>query len=600
MIFFAVLAPALFGTAGIAIEGGRVFVEYRRVQAAADMAAIVGAQALPCTTSNSGCVAKAETQACDYASKNGFSGCTAGGTTASAATANVPPLSCSPYDFIDYGNGSNNAKCKSSVAPTSYYYIEVKLSNSLGTVPIFNIPVTLSAHAVARKGPRTSGDFAIMTLDPNTPLNMGGNATVQVVGSVFGQGGVQAGGSAYAIACQGGWYAADGGVNGVNTNSTGSVTFAPAGCSAGKDTSPNTVSGVPEQNDPYAGGSPPPVDGSFPNCTECTQAGWWYDLSKQQWKQGGDITGTAELFPGKYGSLDLKNSTTIYFNPGVYTFTGDFYTEHATMCVYGAPDCNDGNQSLSGGCSQTAFNTGTTLGDQWYAACSPYGYFDTNRPANGPQLDVPTFTDGRPLNGVTIYLPSGSGGLKMRGNGGKDGKVYLAAPNPCPGTGTSYTAGSLPAVSMPAGSVSGTFSYLNAYTQNNFNLPRGMSSSTAGTVYPSYDFSLQGECNSTALVWANEMVQPQHLHFVFYDLSTSAQKINGASSQNYTGIMYAPKTSLSVLGAGKGGGGTPWIDGQLITNDISFSGSSYDDVSYRPCAPGPDSCGSGLGTQLVQ
>jgi hypothetical protein len=56
---------------------------------------------------------------------------------------------CSPYDFIDYGNGSSNASCKSASAPTSYSYIEVRLQKNFGNVPIFNIPVTLSAHAVA-------------------------------------------------------------------------------------------------------------------------------------------------------------------------------------------------------------------------------------------------------------------------------------------------------------------------------------------------------------------------------------------------------------------------------------------------------------------
>ena len=155
MIFFAILSSALFGTAGLAIEGGRSFVEFRRLQSAADMAAVVGAQGLPCTTTDTTCITNAETLACTYATSNGFSGCTAGGS--SAPSANVPPTSCSPYDFIDYGNGATNSHCQTASSPTYYSYIEVKLTDNLGTVPIFNVPVTLSAHAVAKRGPQIPG-----------------------------------------------------------------------------------------------------------------------------------------------------------------------------------------------------------------------------------------------------------------------------------------------------------------------------------------------------------------------------------------------------------------------------------------------------------
>src|SRR5579863_10549124 len=98
MIMIAVLMPVLVGIMGLAVEGGRVFVEYHHMQAAADMAAIVGAQDLPCSLSDTTCQGNATYDACSFAAKNGFgntvANCQAGSD--SVANAYVPPSSCSP------------------------------------------------------------------------------------------------------------------------------------------------------------------------------------------------------------------------------------------------------------------------------------------------------------------------------------------------------------------------------------------------------------------------------------------------------------------------------------------------------------------------
>ena len=123
------------------------------------------------------------------------------------------------------------------------------------------------------------------------------------------------------------------------------------------------------------------------------------------------------------------------------------------------------------------------------------------------------------------------------------------------------------------------FSYTSTYTSANDSLPHGVTNSTAGVVYPSYDFSLPAECSSTNLVWPNEMIKPQHLHFLF-DIQgpNSDVLMNGASGQQFTGIWYAPTSSITIRGAGKGAGGPPWVDGQMIMYDGDFSGNSYNDV----------------------
>jgi len=602
MIFFAVLLSTLCMTTGLAVEGGNMMVQYRKLQSAADMAALIGAQKLPCGTADTACMAGAEQQACNDAASNGFAGCTVGG--AGSPSANVPPKTCSPYDFIDYGNGSSNPKCKTASVPTSYSYIEVRLQKSFGTVPIFNVPVTLSAHAVAKHGTASASDYAIISLAPGTPLSISGNATVQSVGSVFANGGISGHGNPTANACDGGWYSAGTISNSsLVSDTSGTAVFAPTGCTSGSnDSSTLEQQNVAPISDPYSGSVPPPA--SYPNCPECSQPGW-YDLDAHAWHQddGKGFKGSnLELFPGVYSSsFRLGNNNIAYFNPGVYTFTGGIDTHHGLMCVYGSPSCNDTN------CASQNFNPSDPAGDQWNYQCSPYGFWDSSPIAGRPSSlsAVPTFYDSSlgvnstvPLNGVTFYLPVGDLNItSINGNSGKNGGVYVAAPDPCPGTGA-YSPPSPGAVSFPAGSANGVPSYMSSnYPQG---VPTPPSTPASAGVYPSTDWSLAGECNLPYTVWPGEMPKPQHLHFLFYDLSSASLSINGASAQNMNGIFYAPNTDMSVNGAGKGAGGPPWIYGQLIIRSGDFSGHSYNDVSYRPCAGSSTPCGSGAGTQLIQ
>ncbi len=624
MIFFAVLLSTLCMTTGLAVEGGYMMVQYRKMQSAADMAALIGAQNLPCGTADATCVGNAEQQACDNAASNGFAGCAVGSAVqqtcndasngisgCTAGNANVPPLTCSPYDFIDYGNGCSNPNSKSASVPTSYSYIEVRLQKNFGIVPIFNVPVTLSAHAVAKHGTALPGDYAISSLDPATPLSIDGNSTVQTVGSVFANGSIS--GGKISNACDGGWYSA-GAISGVTSDTSGTPVFAPAGCTpVAPDPSPLAQQKLPPISDPYAASVPPPAfNAPYPNCPECSQAGWYYDLDNGKWYRGDDSRGfpqnsNLELFPGVYSSnFGLGNSNIAYFNPGVYTFTGGIDTQHGLVCVYGSPSCNNP------GCASTSFLPGKPAGDQWNYQCSPYGFWDSSTSISGhlrpPSLPTapPMFYDSSlgsnstvPLNGVTFYLPASAPNItKFNGNAGTAGGVYLAAPDPCPGTGT-YTS-SPSAVSFPAGSASGVFTYSSSnYPQG---VPNPGTASPPVMVYPSTVWTLAGECNLPYTVWPGEMPKPQHLHFLFYDLSSGGTKINGASEQKMNGIFYAPNTDLMVTGAGTGGvsSGPPWLYGQLIIHSGTFLGNDYTDVAYRPCAANPTPCGGGPGTQLIQ
>jgi Flp pilus assembly protein TadG len=671
MIMFAVLAATLLLTMAVAIEGGRVFVEYRHMQSAADVAALVGAQDLPCDTSAAGCITTAETDACTYAGDNGYGGCVAGGT--GAPTANVPPLTCSPYSFIDYGNNASNpcpnATGRTSNTPVSYAYIEVELNKTL-TIPVFGTTITLYTHSIARKGTNGRGDYAVSVLDPSVgSFDMGGSAQVNVEGSTFTNGTITVNGNPSLETCGGGWL-----VSGNELTPPGPLTtysdpsnagtpgYAPPGCYstypalATADPTPNWAYNQHPITDPYADSAEPPylpAMGTWPNCTACQAPGIYFDLGAKTWHQapsgatsiisGGKSAVTIEMFPGVYDSLALGVGDEAILNPGVYTFN-TFNPQHGRYCVYGSPACDTSNNSTNlNFCATTNFAPNSVAGNQWYHGCSPWGFWDPTNFTDKNTITrdllypsvcstcAPTFYDGAtglnstvPLNGVTIHLLQG---IKQTGNAGdKTGDLdQLAFPNPCPGNG----AGSSSAVDFKAGTENpaAVFSFTagqdwlhGSVTQSP--APGGITYAGVkyGGVYPNADLSLvedttletenpPGCAPDTLLAWPKEFggIKGQHLHFLFWARGAAAapdssfdETFNGAAAENFTGIFYIPKATLTVLGAGKGLNGTPWIYGQVVAWDVKWSGNGSIDVVYRPCQPGSTPCGTGPGTSLIQ
>lgn len=688
MIFFAVVSGVIALTMGLAIEGGRVFVEYRRLQSAADMAAIVGAQKLPCGLTDTACMTAAETLACQTAASNGFSNC----NNDTGPGAFVPPVTCSPYDFLDYGNDNGdptygNPNCKAGSGVSFYDYIEVQLSDDLGVVPIFDVPVTLSAHAVARHGVPSPKDYAVAQLDQvSSPgFYVGGNFNFFVNGSTFANGTYKFGSNAGETGCDGGFFTAsntpDPGTE--KTYSGGIPGFAPPECYQSDGVTPMTVTtpdydnNLPPITDPYCTSmsapylNTPATDcsgkvgaSSVPNCPDCTQKGWVYDITTGQWFQG-DVnvssgSDTYEMFPGVYGSFNLASGNHVYMNPGVYTFTGSVGFDMGNVCVFGAPICNSGN--VPGGCGDTSLSwtPGTsagsnTTGNQWYYNCSPYGYWDKwlPRPASstggaasvscasdpgpqyGPSCSAPTWWDDSktndlginggaggissiPLNGMTWQFTSTAAkSIGGTGAGNSGLAYYLASPNPCPGTGSGWAAGDT-AVSFNNGDPSAVYTYTSSSSDNliatrNAADPSTYPASTlqspiipgwGSQIYPSMDLKVSGECSPDNLeVWPGEMDgKGQHLHFAMFDRQSNLFKFAGNQGQSFMGIMYFPAagSTVDVTGAGSSGGGIPFILGQLVGWDISFGGSGTVDLIYRPCDPTADVCASGLGTQLIQ
>lgn len=609
MIFLAVMASALMMIMGLAVEGGRVLVQYRSMSAAVDMAALVGAQKLPCNSSNTTCITTAESLACTYLANNGYSGCTSGGGAGAAISADVPPTSCSPYDTVDYGNdnygsGHGNASCKSALSqPTAYSYIEVHLTQQV-TVPIFNLSFNLYAHAVARRGKTTPADFAVATLDPtdSQALLAYGNTNTIIVGSAMSNGGIAISGNSSAEqTCAGAWYANGSiasGVTSANANGTNSTVgpgFAPPTCitntgsAAVNDSPAETFPGMPQIPDPYEYTTTP--TGNMTNCTPCQSDGWYTQYPSNSWHQATSATsisgGTWEFFPGIYpGGISISGGT-IYFNPGVYTIQGSFTVNgNANLCVFGAPICDQfagtNFSGTSASCSTASFQTGSSSyvsPGTWYYYCSPWGVWDTAAPGEPSSLAsayTPMFYDNlnnrtttKPLNGVTFLL---QGSVTINGTS----NIYFASPNPCSGTGTMGT-NSVTFTAWPLGETSGasTGAYTYPSTSQAYQnyAAAGLTSpytshtsNSANSVYPDANFTASGECNNGYSTWVGEFnttstgtpASNTHLQFLLFADGATCNSISISGNsyqmwwgsihnfpQSYAGYPGAPTSSYS-------------------------------------------------------
>ncbi|HZU14467.1 MAG TPA: pilus assembly protein TadG-related protein [Chloroflexota bacterium] len=439
-IFIAVMASVLLMMMGLAVEGGRVLLEYRHMQAAADMAALVGAEDLPNAS-------LAHTDACLYSQKNGFDNCASSG--ASITQVCVPPISKSPFSGFSYDN-STVTSCGQSNAN----WIEVQISKTLA-IPIFNKSVTLFVHAIARNNPPTDRDYALAILDPtecqSLILSGASKGGLLIIGPAIINStcktSIQQNGTATNLACDGEWDNASTEANpGVATMDTNGNTVAPVfsapGCwnstNAGNDNPADYNSGAQQIKDPYASTSlPDPTKStsvpaqwaslltssacsqtdSYGNTDSCQPEGsdsnaWVYEWGKAYNSAARDagawIRANAlptmnsccyELFPGQYpAGIHTSTNGVTYLNPGVYTVEQSFDTggtggsnSGGTICVYGAPTCD--MFLCSAGCTVPGTNPSATCGSDvfgtdptssnyktnaatWYYYCSPWGEWD--------------------------------------------------------------------------------------------------------------------------------------------------------------------------------------------------------------------------------
>lgn len=370
MIFFAIMASALMMMTGLAVEGGRLLVEYRHMQAAVDMAALVGAQDLPCPGTLSCSDDYNEAYWCAFVNYYGSgqvpgdpsATCNSSGTAQSAVSGPITvsasaPTSCSPYDSLDYGNDGTNANCNQTTPRgPGTGYIEVQMWQSI-QVPIFNTAFTMYTHAVARHGEPSPKDFAMTILNPtiSDALKLAGtrgNGLI-VVGSAMsdstatsGGGSIDTGGSAGQVTCDGGWYtaAAESIPSNLFSATGGTSVYAPSSCIAASGQTCDSPTASPAQPpcdnptiwrpdwpyvaDPYCASINPPIGALAPtptncrgtaptsaptmtNCTPCMSDGQVYIWTQGSPRNTGSWTDAASL-----GTL--SGGQNVEFFPGIY------------------------------------------------------------------------------------------------------------------------------------------------------------------------------------------------------------------------------------------------------------------------------------------
>jgi Flp pilus assembly protein TadG len=262
VVLAVMMTAVLCGLAGLAVDEGVFQNDRRRMQAAADSAAIAGDQEI--LSGNSDSVTSA---AHDDAEKNGFTD----GSNNVTVTVNHPPQSGS-Y------SGDDNAVEVVVSAPRPTYFLR-----AVG-IPTVNI----STRAVAHLG---NAPYCIMTLDPTdqNSLSLFGVALLQTCGIVNDSNDDHAFGI-FGVAL---WHASSIGI--VGKYDFDLLPFV----------SPKPVTGIAPVHDPLARLQPPAVGG-------CDHTN--YSLG---------LISIATMNPGTYcGGITVTGAAILHLNPGTYVIRG--------------------------------------------------------------------------------------------------------------------------------------------------------------------------------------------------------------------------------------------------------------------------------------
>jgi hypothetical protein len=349
IVFMAVAVVGLFGFAALALDGGNLYTEQRRAQAAADnavMAAAFSQMSLGRAASNT----YLEVAATDHATLNGF---TNDGST-NVVRFYRPPL------HGPYAGDANHMEV----------HITQHVQTALAHLFYGQNPVPLSVYAVAFGRPATAPfeGYAIAALkggcSGESSLSVEGNGGGSSGGTFLYAGGVFVnGGCSDALEMTGGNVLyTDGGPIDVVGGAAGTACTSP-GVPNGCNFYPPPAVGVdPVNQDPLAdtlGTAPPPCGPARVLSTEMAN---------------GAYAGGASIRPGSYTTLNPGNSfkDTLLLQPGIYCLTG------GTMSPGGGNISGTGvliyltdaaaNIDASGGSTQIVSLSAPTLADSGCAA----------------------------------------------------------------------------------------------------------------------------------------------------------------------------------------------------------------------------------------
>lgn len=566
LVIFGLAAVALFGILALAFDGGRVLMEQRNLQNAADGAALTGAVDIgPGTSANQSRIAKDDAvyaieKALNIDFSNNYTSTQRHLLNANGGS-NCAPLACNPpyNDSCCTWNDTTGAYTLTITTPYNWNasdneaYIHLDLVHRLPLLIGGDLFPTLSVH-VQSTARNYALPYALYTLkyydsqdyyingsaSLTANKKMGTNGSLHTVGAGHVQfncialpsGGTGYGGDLYEYVTTG-----TGGIG------AGSVT---TNCSSASTDNSIALQDLPPIHlppDPYGSTS----CATASNCTNVTT------IPAGTYALAPTIPADPSAGPGpRYGQVQVGSGTTLVLMPGVYFFEG-------TAASSGLASKNSAATIETGDCFGYSAPSCWTTSSAGYPTACPLGFNGTGG-AILTRADVGTIQfscKNADFGVLLIFYPAGS-------------DVTATCTNVNPTGSTNYyctksaSFGDQNQFSIWAGStlyLTSSPRYHNIDIYVDFKKAQG----TTLNFTASSSLSAAG-CSTTAC--ANHI-----------GLGSQAVQVGGGGSISVNGAIVAPDDNVS-LGGGTSGSGY----GQILSYTLSTQGSSPLNESYNPLA----------------
>ena len=583
IIVFAVAAVALFGVAGLAIDGGRALMDQRNMQNAVDGAALAGANDIgPGTDSQSQAngmddIVYSLEQSLGISFSSNYSGrghrltggecggfaCWSGTTPTGPYNASTAASPCCVNWLDSTGTYTLNITTPFSYGGTTEpeAFVKVDLVHQLPVLIAGSLLPNINVHvqATARNYALPYAIFTFKWNDPNAINESGAAGSLTATKRIGTNGSYTALSGRLTFTCPGGKYGGD-----LWTLRTVGTNPIAAGSYTDTAPCPGTASTLKSLTRPLI---PPPMHlpddpcltSTTPNCTGAFAA----PLAAITVSSTTMLQPTRSSIPGgpigpRYSAVTVTSGNTLYLQPGVYFFEGTAAASGliiqgggrvATGECYLQPipsGCNAQTNHAICGAALTYANTTTAGAPLTYPCTADYDF--------GVLLVFwPAGTD---VACTENQYPAGSGNYFCdQGNGS-----------------TPFTSGNLNQITVAGSStiyLSSSSMYHNVVvyvdpkhafgSTNNFTITSALSAGFSS--YCTANFSSTAKCMAS--------------------LGNGSQVISvtGGSNSSFIGAMFAPQDN-SFLGGASGGDGY----GQILNYFIHFQGSGTINEAYNPLA----------------
>lgn len=588
ILIFALASVALFGVAGLAIDGGRALMDQRNLQNAVDGGALAGAADLgPGTDSQSQANAMDDTvysleQSLGISFSSNYSGrghrLTGGECGGFACYSGTSPVG--PY------NASNAASpcCINWLDSTGMYTLNITTPYTYGgtTEPeafikvdlVHQLPVLIAGslipninvhvQATARNYALPYAMFTFKWNDSNDYNESGGGITggltaTKRVGTNGSASMPTSGGGSLTFACPGGKYGGDlwtlRALPGSSPITAGSLSDSAA-CTTSSAVKSLTRPVVPPNmhlpDDPCLSSTTPNCTGAFASPLAAIT-----------------VSGTAMLQPTRssipggpigprYTSVAVSAGSTLYLQPGVYYFEGTLAGSGLSIVA--------GGTVATGECYLQTIPTGCNAQTNHAICWAPVPY--ANTPTLGAPLTFPC-TLNYDFGVLLVFWPAGIDAACSEAQYPAFSGNYFC--NAGGGSGQPVT-GSLNALSVLGSAtiyVSSSSLYHNVAVYVNPTHASGTSTNFTITSALSAGFSSYCTANFSSIAACMNRTGN----------GSQVVSVQGGSNSSIIGAMFAPQDN-SFLGGGSGGKGY----GQILNYFVHFQGSGAINESYNPLA----------------